>query len=92
MSTAENDSGPVSERRSDRRWRTLKGATARFNSGFSVTEGVVRNQSEHGAQLSFGETTGVPSGFDLAVNGAERVRAVRVRWRLPTLVGVQFVD
>ncbi|MEW6633242.1 MAG: PilZ domain-containing protein [Pseudomonadota bacterium] len=80
------------ERRVEQRWRVLKGATLRFNSGFGAMEGVVRNQSENGALLSFGDTTGVPPGFDLAINGAERIRAARIRWRMPTLVGVQFVD
>ena len=92
MNAMGSDTAVVSERRSDRRQRTLKGATLRFNNGFGVAEGVVRNQSENGAQLSFGDATGVPSGFDLAINGAERIRSVRVRWRSPTLVGVQFVD
>ena len=80
------------ERRAERRRRALKGAKLRFNSGFGAMEGVVRNESGKGALLGFGDTMGVPSGFDLAVNGAERSRAARVRWRSMTLVGVEFVD
>jgi len=80
------------ERRAQLRRRALKGATLRFNRGFGAMEGVVRNESENGALLSFGETSGVPSGFDLLISGAVRGRAVRVRWRSMTLVGVEFVD
>jgi hypothetical protein len=80
------------ERRAERRRRALKGATLRFNKGFSAIEGVVRNESENGALLGFGDTTGVPSGFELSVNGAERSRSACVRWRSQTLVGVEFVD
>jgi len=80
------------ERRVERRRRALKGARLRFNNGFGAMEGVVRNESENGAQLSFGDAIGVPSGFELRVNGAERSRTARVRWRSQTLVGVEFVD
>lgn len=86
------DSNAISERRVDRRRRALKGAVLRFNRGFGTMEGVVRNESENGTLLSFGDATGVPSGFDLAINGAARSRAARVCWRSMTLVGVEFVD
>ena len=82
----------AADRRAQRRQRVLKGATLRFNGGFGVLEGAIRNESEHGAQLSFGDATGVPSGFDLAINGAGRVRAARVRWRSQTQVGIQFME
>ena len=86
------DANAFEERRVEQRRRVLKGATLRFNGSFGAMEGVVRNESENGALLSFGDTTGVPPGFDLAVKGAENVRAARLRWRLPTLAGIQFVD
>ena len=92
MITMDDSDASVADRRKERRQRVFKGARLRFNGGFGVVEGAVRNQSQHGAQISFGETIGVPSGFDLAINGAERMRAARVRWRLQTLVGVQFID
>ena len=92
MNMMVGDKAFFGERRADRRRRALKGAKLRFDRGFGAMEGVVRNESENGALLSFGDTTGVPSGFELAVNGAERSRAARVRWRSMTLVGVEFVD
>ena len=53
------DSNAISERRVDRRRRALKGAVLRFNRGFGTMEGVVRNESENGTLLSFGDATGV---------------------------------
>ena len=75
--------------RTERRRRVLRGATLRFNGGFGTVEGLVRNESKHGAQLSFGDATGVPHGFELMVDGV--ARGALVRWRLAGLVGVQFV-
>jgi hypothetical protein len=90
METTDNGAAFAGERRIERRRRVLRGATLRFNGGFGVMEGLVRNESEHGAQLSFGDATGVPPGFGLVVNGA--ARAALVRWRSAGLIGVQFVD
>ena len=87
--TTDNGAAFAGERRMERRRRVLRGATLRFNGGFGAVEGLVRNESEHGAQLSFGDATGVPQGFELVVNGA--ARAALVRWRSARLVGVQFV-
>ena len=92
MNMVVGDKAFFGERRADRRRRALKGARLRFDRGFGAMEGVVRNESENGALLSFADTTGVPSGFELAVSGAERSRPARVRWRSMTLVGVEFVD
>jgi hypothetical protein len=79
------------ERRVTLRRRVLKGATLSFNRGYGALEGVVRNESEHGALLSFGETSAVPSKFDLVVKGA-MPRPAQVRWRDTTRVGVEFTS
>ncbi|MGT2465649.1 hypothetical protein ACVOMV_11335 [Mesorhizobium atlanticum] len=89
METTDSGAAFAGERRIERRRRVLRGATLRFNRGFGVVEGLMRDESEHGAQLSFGDTTGVPQGFEVVVNGA--ARAALVRWRSTTLIGVQFV-
>jgi hypothetical protein len=78
-------------RRAERRRRVLKGAVLSFNSGFGAFEAVVRDQSRNGARLAFGDTVGVPPFFELAINGETTKRAAKVRWRSPTLIGVEFV-
>ena len=78
------------ERRSQPRQRVLKGAIIRCNKGYGALECVVRNLSENGARLAFGETTAVPAVFDLKIAGNEDVREARVRWRTPDSVGISF--
>ncbi len=78
------------ERRAERRHRVLKGATITFNRGYGALQCVVRNLSDHGALLAFGDTTGVPASFDIKIAGTDRVRRARVRRRKPQLVGVSL--
>jgi hypothetical protein len=82
---------PLEDRRAFARRRVFKGAILSFNKGYGALECVVRNESENGALLSFGETSAVPPAFDLAVKGGETVRHARVRWRTLSVVGVEFV-
>lgn len=81
----------VRNQRAEIRRRVLKGAVLTFNSGFGAFEAVVRDQSRNGARLAFGETVGVPPLFRLAIRGEAVERMARVRWRSPTLIGVEFV-
>lgn len=78
------------ERRSQTRRRVLKGAIIRFNKGYGAFECVVRNFSENGAKLTFGETSAVPAAFELKIAGDERTREAHVRWRSSDSVGVSF--
>jgi hypothetical protein len=68
----------------------LKGAIIYFNKGYGALECVVRNRSENGARLAFGETTAVPPAFDLKIAGSDAVCAASVRWRTPDSVGVSL--
>jgi hypothetical protein len=77
------------ERRAAVRRRVLKGATLSFNRGYGALQCVVRNESERGAMLVFGDTSAVPAAFDLAIKGSG-IRATRVRWRTEAAVGVEF--
>lgn len=87
---SENSCENKAERRSQPRQRVLKGAIIRFNKGYGALECVVRNLSENGARLTFGETTAVPGSFDLKIAGDGGVREARVRWRTPDSVGVSL--
>jgi hypothetical protein len=79
---------PGAERRADQRSRTLKGGTLRFNRGYGALECVVRNVSEGGARLAFGDTTAVPHDFELRVGVDGAWRSAEVRWRTLTDVGI----
>ena len=78
------------ERRAVRRRRVLKGGVLTFG-GLGVFEAVVRNQSEKGAMLTFGDTTGVPASFDLAISGDDKKSQAQVRWRSLNAIGVEFI-
>lgn len=78
------------ERRREIRRRAFKGATLTFNGGYGAFECVVRNISEGGARLTFGEASAVPARFDLAISGDGRSMAAVVRWRSLTDIGVEF--
>jgi len=78
------------DRRKEDRRRVLKGGRIAFNNGFSVFECVVRNASPSGARLDLGETSAIPSRFELLVAGDDVKRNVTVRWREMTMLGVSF--
>jgi len=78
------------DRRALSRRRVLKGARLTFNKGFGTFECVVRNQSDGGARLSFGDTSAVPGSFDLLITGEDAPRPATVRWREMTAMGVSF--
>lgn len=82
---------PVEQRKEGRR-RTLKGAKLSFYGGYCSFEGIVRNQSQNGARLDFGDTTGVPAEFSVTISGEAAKRTARVCWYSPTSIGVCFVQ
>jgi hypothetical protein len=78
------------DRRKETRRRVLKGGRISFNSGFSVFECVVKNTSPNGARLELGDTSAIPSRFELLVAGDDVKRSVAVRWREMTVLGVSL--
>lgn len=85
-----NPEDESSDRRGGRRRRTLKGARIIFNGGYSSFSCTVRNFSESGALLNFGDTLGIPAHFELDLEGTRR--PCTVRWRDGGLLGVSFDD
>ena len=79
------------ERRAVHRARVFKGAVLRFNRGYSALDAVIRNQSEGGAQLSMGDTSGVPGQLQIHVSGDDAARMARVVWRNPARIGIAFM-
>lgn len=75
------------ERRDLPRHKVFKGGTISFNNGYGAVECIVRNLSDDGAMLSFGETIGVPQRFALRIGG-DYLRNAEIRWRNATKIGV----
>ena len=79
------------DRRCERRRRTLKGAFLEFNNGYSTFECVLRDMTSHGARVSMGHTTGVPTRFKLTITGEQTPIEAIVRWRTPRDMGLGFL-
>lgn len=78
------------ERREARRNKVFKGATISYNFGFCALQCVVRDLSERGARLAFGDTTGIPRSFEIQLAGSVQRRKAHVRWRDRERLGIAF--
>lgn len=85
------DGNVFTERRAKPRHKVLKGATLRFNRGYGALECRVRNLSDSGARLAFGDIAAVPPRFDFCLAGAEAPVPAVVRWRGVEDVGIEFM-
>jgi hypothetical protein len=72
------------------RLRVLKGAKIIFNKGGSVIDCTARNLAEGGAALDVETTAGLPSEFELVIQGTPQHRC-QIRWRRPGRIGVAFL-
>jgi hypothetical protein len=79
---------PGPENRHERRMRVLKSARIEFNGGYSVYDCRVRNVSGGGALLELPSLVGIPTRFDIALDG--RRYSCSVMWRTDRLMGVAF--
>lgn len=78
------------DRRTERRMRTLKGGLIVFNGGYSSYECTIKNLSDTGALLKLGAIAGVPNHFDLEIDHAHPRIKCTVRWREGNFIGVSF--
>jgi hypothetical protein len=81
------------ESRAARRLKVLKTGKAVFNNGASVLSCTVRDLSETGAKLLFGEPlSNLPENFRLIFPQDNTSREARVMWRKGVSIGVQFTS
>jgi hypothetical protein len=78
----------MDEKRHSPRARTLKTGRIAITEKAPKIECTVRNISATGACLQVSTTYGLPSGFELILEGAKHV--CRVVWRTDTRLGVTF--
>jgi len=78
------------ERRHSQRARTLRAGKIVFNNKNSVIDCMVRNLSRNGACLLVSSVIGVPSTFDLLVEGECVSRRCKMVWNNQNRVGVEF--
>lgn len=80
----------MSEQRTARRSRTLKGGRIVFSSLFASIDCTVRNLSETGACLLVASPMGIPDRFDLILDAGQTSRPCRIAWRSEHKLGVAF--
>ncbi len=78
------------ERRAQRRQRALKGALVVFNGGLSTAEATVRDMSETGLRLRFGDGSAIPAHCEVAVKGGSPRRPAVIVWRTRNEAGLRF--
>jgi hypothetical protein len=79
----------MTEQRRRPRQKTLLRGEIMTTSGMAMSC-AVRDLSEGGARLSFGDATWVPDRFKLTVFGRDWTANAEVRWRKDNQVGVEF--
>ena len=79
----------MNEHRVSPRRRLLKTGQIAFSEKAPKLECTVRNLSDTGACLQISTTAGMPTSFDLIVEGARH--PCRIVWRTETRLGVAFV-
>ena len=80
----------ASPRRDKNRNKTLKSAKIIFNKRQSVLDCFVRDLSDTGAKLSFGDLVAVPKTFTLELHDGTQYTCERVR-NMGTEIGVRFL-
>jgi PilZ domain len=78
------------ERRKSARSRCLLGARVVFNARSSTMSCTLKNYSEDGALLKFGETPYIPDQLEIVLDNRRSLMPVQVAWRRGDTVGIAF--
>ena len=80
----------MSERRKTVRRRCLVGAKVVFNNRASTLSCTVRNHSEDGCMLIFGETPYVPTELEILLDNGSTLMPAEIVWRRDSSIGIAF--
>jgi hypothetical protein len=80
----------MQERRHSQRARTLRAGKILFNNKRSVIDCMIRNISTEGACLLVASVVGIPSDFDLLIDGEAATRACKTVWHAQNRIGIEF--
>ncbi len=78
------------ERRKYTRYRSLLGARVVFNARNSTMSCTVKNYSEDGALLKFGETPFIPDQIEILLDNRNTLMPAQIVWRGGATVGIAF--
>lgn len=79
-------------KRAARRVRVLKQGKMLLPNGMTVIDCQIRDLSETGARLLCGDPGAIPNTFRLVFPSDRTMREVKVVWRRPDQLGVQFTS
>jgi hypothetical protein len=80
----------MQERRQSQRLRSLRAGKILFNNKRSVIDCMVRNLSRKGTCLLVASVVGIPSAFDLLLEGEATSRPCNTVWHAANKIGVEF--
>jgi hypothetical protein len=80
----------MQERRHSQRARTLRAGKIVFNDKRCVIDCMIRNISRNGACLLVASVVGIPSGFDLLIDGEAESRHCKLVWHAQNRIGIEF--
>jgi hypothetical protein len=80
----------MQERRHSQRARALRAGRIVFNDKRCVIDCMVRNISTNGACLLVASVIGVPSAFDLLIEGEAESRPCKRVWHAQNRIGIEF--
>ena len=83
---------PDTNNRTARRLRVLKQGKMLLPNNMTVLDCGVRDVSDTGARLLCGDPGAIPNEFRLVFTADRQMRDVRVVWRRPEQLGVQFTS
>jgi hypothetical protein len=78
------------ERRHSQRVRTLRAGKIVFNNKRCVIDCMVRNTSRNGACLLIASVVGIPSAFDLLIEGEAESRHCKMVWHAQNRIGIEY--
>ena len=78
------------EKRVTTRQKSFTAAHLHFNRGNSTYEALVRNISQTGARLRFGDVIDLPSEFEIRVGRDGVYQKAHIAWRHGFEIGVEF--
>jgi two-component system cell cycle response regulator len=81
----------MDERRSELRLRRLKSGRIEYNGQNSVMSCTLRDVSEHGARLRFGEPQWTPDEFVVSIPGEIEARPAKRVWVSNKEIGIRFI-
>jgi hypothetical protein len=83
---------PMPERRTTSRHKSFLQGRVYYNNHRSSVDCLVRDVSDTGAKLVFGEAVTIPDVVELYLSNKDEVRPAKVQWRKGHEMGVDFSD